>query len=601
MKKIFKPTLAFLLAFVMIFGTAPLAGFVELDLNWPGRLNFDWLKVEASAYSEGIYTYEVASGKATITDCDNSASGAISIPSTLGGYPVTSIGDWAFEGCTGLTSVIIPDSVTSIGEYAYYGCYGLTSVTIPDSLTSIGGGAFGDCSGLTAITVGSGNTAYESIDGVLFNKAKTILILVPGGKEGAYSIPNSVTSIGGSAFYSCTGLTSVTIPDSVTSIGESAFCVCYGLTSVIIPDSVTSIGEYAFYGCYGLTSVTIPDFVMSIGDRAFGDCSGLTAITVGQGNTAYASIDGVLFNKEKTILIQVPGGKEGAYSIPNFVASIGESAFYGCTGLTSVTIPDSVTSIGESAFCVCYHLTSVIIPDSVTSIGDKTFYYCTGLTSVTIPDSVTSIGGYAFYGCSGLTGVTIPDSVTSIGDEAFNGCINLTIFGVPGSYAEIYANDNGINFSPLEEDAMAADPDSGCVIDSGTGTIYGLEPGITKEQFESSFVNVSSGYSLQYSVEAIGTGTVVNVIDSGTGEVVETYTLILFGDVNGDSVINAVDFDICSLVQNWMIEWDETEDAAFIKAADVNGDGRVDAVDADIISLHENWLVTIDQATGLAG
>ena len=294
------------------------------------------------------------------------------------------------------------------------------SVSIPSSITynaetysvtSIGGGAFYDCSGLTEVT-----------------------------------IPNSVTSIGSSAFSGCWGLTSVTIPNSVTFIGSGTFRYCSGLTSVTIGESVTSIGEYAFEGCSKLTSVTIPNSVTSIGEYAFKNCSGLTSVT-----------------------------------IPNSVTSIGEFAFSGCSKLTSVTIPNSVTSIGEYAFKNCSGLTSVIwnaknyqnsytgfgnqvtsftfgnevehipaflcygmskltemtIPNSVTSIGSRAFYGCSGLTSVTIPNSVTSISWGAFSGCSGLTSVTIGDNVTSIYDGAFENCSGLTKVTIPNSVTSI--------------------------------------------------------------------------------------------------------------------------------------------------------------------
>ena len=298
---------------------------------------------------------------------------------------VTSIGEWAFEYCSGLTSVTIPNSVTSIGDYAFRGCSGLTSVTIGNSVTSIGDWAFGYCSALTSVT-----------------------------------IPNSVTSIGSSAFNGCSGLTSVTIPNSVTSIGDYAFLSCSALTSVTIPNSVTSIGEWAFGSCSGLTSVTIGSSVTSIGYAAFASCPSLTSIIVENGNAIYDSRN----NCNAIILTELNILVSGCQNtiIPNSVTSIGSYAFYKCSGLTSVTIPNSVTSIGDDAFYYCSGLTSVTIGNSVTSIGNYAFDGCSGLTSVTIGNSVTSIGYGAFYGCSALTSVTcLGETPATLGTYVYTG------------------------------------------------------------------------------------------------------------------------------------------------------------------------------------
>ena len=216
----------------------------------------------------------------------------------------------------------------------------------------------------------------------------------------------------------------VTIPETVTYNGTTY--------------SVTSIGNYAFTDCYSLTSITIPNSVTSIGWYAFSGCSSLTSINVDVNNPNYCSIDGVLFNKDKTTLIQYPiGNTRTEYTIPNSVTSIGEGAFGDCSSLTSITIPNSVTSIGSYAFRDCSSLTSITIPNSVTSIGDYALGYCSSLTSITIGNSVTSIGDCAFSGCSSLTSITIPNSVTSIGDYAFWYCSSLTSITIPNSVTSI--------------------------------------------------------------------------------------------------------------------------------------------------------------------
>ena len=418
---------------------------------------------------DGIYYNIISSTDLTVSvtykgnnqfSNSNEYSGTITIPAsvTYNGqtYSVTSIGDYAFSGCSGLTSVTIPNSVTSIGAYAFKGCTGLTSITIPNSVTSIGDCAFEGCTGLTSIT-----------------------------------IPNSVTSIGYKAFYNCTSLTNITIPNSVTSIGNYAFYGCNNLTSLAIPNGVTSIGDYAFYGCKNLTSLAIPNGVKSINSNTFSNCLSLkfviipksvnyinstafynsntgvvinfSALSISKGsssngyvafyakkvvNVSNGSIeDDFVFdvvNGEKNILVAYLG-EGGALTLPaNYKGEdyvIGGNAFSGNTSITSIQIPSSITSIGVEAFDGCSSLTSITIPNSVTSIGYKAFNECTNLTNIMIPNSVTSIGDYAFYDCVNLKTV-INFSGLSISKSSSN-----------NGYVAYYA-DNVINASngSIEDD-----------------------------------------------------------------------------------------------------------------------------------------------------
>ena len=343
--------------------------------------------------------------------------------------------DGLFYTTVGTNTVKVSSGGTSI----------VGSITIPSSVSYsgktyivafIGSSAFYSCTGLTSITI---PPSVTSIGGYAF-KGCTGLTTI--------TIPPSVTSIESCAFSGWTGLTSITIPSSVTSIGDEAFFSCTGLTSITIPSSVTSIGNSVFLDCVALTSITILSSVTSIGGYAFAGCTSLTSITIPQtvksiGNSAFFGCIGLTFISIPTSVTSIESyafkGCTGltSFTIPSTVTSIGSYTFSGCTGLTTFTIPSTVTAIGSSAFSGCTGLSSITIPSSVTSISDYVFYGSTGLTSFTIPSTVTSIGSYTFSGCTGLTSITIPPSVTSIGSYTFSGCTGLTTFTIPSTVTSI--------------------------------------------------------------------------------------------------------------------------------------------------------------------
>ncbi len=374
----------------------------------------------SASYSSGGKTYSVsctvtiaaaaagiASGKCgeNLTwTLDDAGTLTISGTGEMYGYMSDSY-PW-YEHREKIKTIVIESGVTSIGNHAFFYCTALTTVTIPASITGIDGSSFGYCTSLTSINVNSENRYYSSVNGVLFNKAATELVCFPCGRQGGYTIPVSVTSIGNYAFYWCINLTSVTIPNSVTSI-ESA----------------------AFWGCHALTSVTIPDSMTNIDNFAFSHCNALTSINVASGNSYYASVNGVLFNKILTELVSFPGGRTGAYTIPSGVMSIGVGAFDLSLSLTSVTIPDSVTSIEYAAFCGCTALKSVTIGSGVKEIGSDAFLDCTALTDVYYTGTeaqwdAISIGKYndnltsaTIHFNSDVTALSIDDDEEELEDE----------------------------------------------------------------------------------------------------------------------------------------------------------------------------------------
>jgi len=280
--------------------------------------------------------------------------GAIAIPDTINGLPVTSIWPNAFSRSSSLTSVTIPNGVMSIGEGAFSACGSLISVTIPNSVSSIPFEAFRDCYELREITIGNGIT---NIDGAAFMHCLGLTSI---------TIPNGVTVIGMDAFSGCTGLTNATISDTVTLIGVFAFANCARLTSLTIGDNVTLIEERAFAGCGSLTNVTIPSSVRSM-FFPFSACTNLSAINVEALNPVYSSLDGVLFDKSQTVLRQCPGGKAGAYAIPSSVTNIMDGAFAKCARLSTVTIGSKITYLGLETFAYCSRLSAVYFEGNAPS------------------------------------------------------------------------------------------------------------------------------------------------------------------------------------------------------------------------------------------
>ena len=291
------------------------------------------------------------------------------------------------------------------------------------------------------------------VDGIYYNILSEVdktCEVTSGGSSEAYSgtvfIPEivnynntdyTVIAIGNYAFENYSTITDITVPSSITTIGQGAFRRCSALEHIIIPNSVESIGGWAFSDCIALTDINIPHSVKTIGTGAFSRCPVLAKINVENGNTNYCSQDGVLFNYDKTILIQCPGGKSGEYIIPSSVTTINNYAFNVCTSLTNITIPSSVTTISGYAFSCCSSITNVIMPNSVTTIDEYVFSDCSALENVTISNSIKTINRYAFSGCSAIKNITIPNSVTIIDNGAFSGCSALTEINIPNSVTTI--------------------------------------------------------------------------------------------------------------------------------------------------------------------
>ena len=391
---------------------------IEFDANW--ELADFWVdgviinNGEFTQVTETEYSYALNADKGHVMSIRFYPQIEIGKSFTNGGITYTRTGENEVEVGNNHNrqsgDIVIPESVTlryktytvtGIGSWAFGYYTNLTGITIPNSVTSIGNSAFQEC---------------------YIEKNKFI--------------NNSSLDAEANNYWGC----------SLLDSREDGFCICNGVLlkyvgseiEIIIPDSVTAIGDNAFSSCFGLASVTIPNSITSIGQKAFIGCYNLSEIKVESGNSVYDSRDNcnAIINTETNTIIS--GCRKS--TIPNGVTCIGNYAFYNCTGLTELAIPNSVTIIGNYAFYGCAGLTEIAIPNSVTSIGDYAFYGCKGLTEITIPNSVTNIGNYAFQGCTDLTEITIPNSVTSIGVGAFRQCESLRNITIPNGITRIMNN-----------------------------------------------------------------------------------------------------------------------------------------------------------------
>ena len=540
----------------------------------------------------------------TMYYCDRDVTGAVVIPSTVTHtwtqsnvtytrtYIVNSIGNSAFDTCTGMTSVSIPSTVTFLDEWAFRDCDGLTSINIPNSVTKINHCVFAFCDGLTSISIP--NSVVELGQQVFWTctNLRTVHLgnQIPEIPLGTFNdcsnlinvyIPNSVTSING--FNHCVSLPSIDIPESVTSI--SGFNDCKSLKEITIPSKVTTFGDYAFHGCdsletiyfnaewcdavnpkgkrhpfygiplknlyfgeavkkipnylaesfYDITEVTLPNSVEEIGEAAFKNCNGLITVTVG--------------NSVNTI------GKEAFYScnkirsivLPNTVTMIGEAAFNGTTGMESFTMSENVEYIGKSAFHSCKGLSDVVFK-KITEIGESAFSG-SSLSSIVLPNTIAILPRYVFSGCNNLTSFVVPNSVTEIDESAFNNCTGLTMLILGHSI-----------------DSIGTKAFNGC------------------KNLSSIFSKISEPSALNYGSDifkSVKTTTCKLYVPSGTIEEYRAtspwsaFTNIIElekGDVNVDGAVTST--DVTSLY-NYLLDGDET----YVVTGDVDDDGSITAAD----------------------
>lgn len=450
-----------------------------------------------SAVTSDYYTYTVSNGKATITDCKQSISGTVAIPSTLGGYPVTNIGDYAFMDCVSLTGLIIPEGITTIGMFAFRNCSLLNNITLPESIVYIGNRAFENCYLIQKVNIPT-IVAWCNINFVEYSNPIKFSgdLYIDGIKTTNISIPKGVTKINNGAFFGYSSLTNITIPDTVTSIGEEAFYGCSSLTNIFIPNNITFIGDFAFSHCDSLESISIGDNIARIGHSAFKNTAYYNDKNNWDSDVLYISnylieaiptLENCLIRDNTRVIADY--AFEDCYlmeniSIPDGVIHIGIRAFSGCSALKNIKLPKNLKNISSYTFEYCTTLTNIIIPENVTSIEKGAFSNCVSLININLPtnishidcyifentayyndnnnwdngvlyigeylieaslelkkcvikDTTKLIASYAFWRCESLTNITIPESVIFICDGAFKFCSSLKIIKMPNSIKQI--------------------------------------------------------------------------------------------------------------------------------------------------------------------
>lgn len=458
-----------------MYGYGPFRG-VTATAYYPAD-NSTWTSAKLQSYSGTItwvaYDPNATTGSGTLDNgmtWELDESGTLTITGT-GAMPDFEETPWDLLSLN-VKSAVLSNGITSVGAYSFYGCSNMTGVTIPDSVTAVGEGAFADCTSLGQITLPE---ELESIGAYAFYSSGLTAI----------EIPNACLSLGENAFYKCGELAEIKLPEGLTEIPAECFADCDSLIQIDIPNTVTTIGDTAFYDCDALTEITLPSSLESCGDAILSRCVSLQNIHVSEDNTVFASVDGVLYSKDGTVLYNYPAGRSGAYAVEEGTESINFAAFAGCDKLTGLTFPDSLTELGLNAFWDCDALEEIELGGSLTTTGQYTFYGCDQLKKVVFGDNLTTVGRYAFAGCTALEEIELCGNITTVDYAAFYYCtmLNNIVFGDKVTTIGNYAFRS---CTALEEVVL-----SDSVTSVGNGAFYGCNK-LVKVVFGKSVSSVGS-------------------------------------------------------------------------------------------------------------